>query len=164
MGSGKSTVAKKLSKLMGWEYIDLDSLIENNNACSISRIFEKEGEAGFRKIEAETLRTLTIHKDLIVSCGGGTPCYYKNMDWMNSNGYTVYIELSIAALKSRLVNARTSRPLISNYSDSELEAYISNTMSEREKYYLQAKERIKGLDINITQLSDHLESLNPYNP
>jgi len=164
MGSGKSTVAKNLARLKRWEYLDLDAFVEMEEGRSISEIFEQDGEAAFRIIESEKLRSLDTSLDMVVACGGGTPCFYDNIDWMNKNGYTIYLQLSAAALKSRLSGAKTIRPLISNLKSSELEAYIVDSLSKREVYYLQAKEYINGLNVDITQLSDHLESVGPYNP
>ena len=164
MGSGKSTVAKKLSRLKGWDYIDLDSLIEQEEGLTISEIFDRRGEAAFRVVESETLRSIDSSKDIIVSCGGGTPCFNDNISWMNQKGYTIYLQLSVAALKNRLINSKISRPLISNIKESELDAFIEDSLSDREEYYLQAKECIDGLSLDIKKLSDRLESLYPYNP
>lgn len=161
MGSGKTTLGKKLSKRLGTTYIDLDTAIESIEGKSVSKIFSDEGEDYFRRIESEVLRSSSKIQNLIISCGGGTPCFEGNMDYMNKTGQTVYIEMTAAALLSRLKKSHESRPLIADLDDGELLSYINLTLGEREQWYRKAKHIIGGLNPDITQLSSLLRALAP---
>lgn len=163
MGSGKSTVGKKLSKRLGFAFIDLDSAIELAEGRSVSEIFTDEGEKYFRNIEAEFLRGSSKKSDTVISCGGGTPCFNDNMEFMNNAGQTVYLEMTAAALMSRLINSRSKRPLIAGLDNSELDHFIRKSLAEREKWYRKSMHIIDGLNPNITQLTSLLQSPDPYN-
>lgn len=154
MGSGKSTVGKKISSALGWDLIDLDKEIERREGKQLHEIFSGEGEAYFRKIESEVLRDLITDKNLIISCGGGTPCFHSNMDFMVRNGITVYLKMEAEELRSRLINSHSTRPLIKNLTPEGLLDYINKSLSEREKYYNQSEIIVKGLDVNILSLKE----------
>ena len=164
MGSGKSTVGKKLSNRLGFSYIDLDSAIEQTEGRTVSKIFTEEGEIYFRNIEAEVLRDCSGKSDTVISCGGGTPCFNKNMEYMNNEGQTVYLEMTAAALMSRLLHSRSKRPLIAELDDNELDQFIRKSLAEREKWYLKSKYTIDGLNPDLNQLTSLLQSQDPYNP
>mgnify|MGYP005838341573 CR=1 FL=1 len=165
MGSGKSTVGKKLSKRLGFAFIDLDKEIERTEGRSVSKIFTEEGESYFRNIEAEVLRDCSKKSDTVISCGGGTPCFNENMEYMNNAGQTVYLEMTAAALMSRLIYSRSKRPLIAELDDSELDQFIRKSLAEREKWYRKSMHIMEGLDPDINQLSSSLlQSPDPYNP
>jgi shikimate kinase len=158
MGSGKSTIGKKLSNRIKLNFVDLDSAIESKEGRSVGEIFAKEGEDYFRNVEAEVLRSLLTEAGSIIACGGGTPCFKGNLDFMNKTGTTVYLEMSPAALKSRLFDSRQTRPLISHLNDNELIDYISETLKEREKWYRKARLHVDGISTDITQLCDLLQA------
>lgn len=162
MGSGKSTVGKKLSKRLGFIFKDLDKAIEQTEGRSVSKIFSEEGEAYFRNIESEVLRESSKNSGIVISCGGGTPCFNENMEYMNKTGQTVYLEMTAAALMSRLRNSRIKRPLIAGLDDRELDQFIKKNLGEREKWYRESKYITDGLNPDIIQLSSLLQSPDPY--
>ena len=154
MGSGKSTAGKKLATKLGYEFIDLDKFIENECQQSIPEIFSSQGEKAFRAIENNALKKL-IEKDsnLVVACGGGTPCYYGNMELMNNNGVTVYLKMSADSLVSRLIETKlTQRPLIVNKTPEELRTFVNRQLEKREDFYHQSQYVVKGKDLNVDEL------------
>jgi len=151
MGSGKSTFGKRLARQMDYDFIDLDKLFEETYKICISNFFIKYGEEMFRKIEHELLMKHLGHSNSVVSCGGGTPCYFDNMDLMNAAGLTVYLSLTPAALVNRLENSRKERPLLQKLPGTDLLEKISNHLQQRESYYLQAQMVVDGLSINIEE-------------
>jgi shikimate kinase len=134
MGSGKSTVGKKLASLLDYTFIDLDTMIESETDHSIPEWFAA-GEPKFREIESIVLRQTSEFKNTVVATGGGTPCFYDNLQWMNENGLTVYLKMSPGALFHRLIYSKTSRPLLAGKTDVELMEYITESIRERE-YFL----------------------------
>ncbi len=145
MGSGKSTAGKKLAAGLGWTYTDLDSLIEEYYGQKIPEIFSESGEEAFREIETKVLLDLKPGSKMVVSTGGGTPCFNRNMDYMLETGLTIYLRLTPAQLRSRLTGSSTVRPLISNISQDNLEDYITEKLKEREKWYERAEMIVDGL-------------------
>lgn len=139
MGSGKTTLGKKLARRMDYNFIDLDEFIETKESKKIKKIFSSYGEEKFRVIEAENLRLLEILKNVVISTGGGAPCFHHNMEWMNRNGLTVYLKHDVESLFYRLKHAKKKRPLIKGMSKSNLFNYIRDTLDSREEYYNQAK-------------------------
>jgi shikimate kinase len=152
MGSGKSTVSKKLAATLDWEFIDLDKEIERNAGKPIRMIFSTSGEDHFRKLEEKTLFNLNINTDTVISTGGGTPCYGSNMDFMNRTGLVIYLKMTPGQLQSRLKGRAASRPLISGKNNTELLQYISDKLLEREKYYLKASIIVDSIDLDINAL------------
>lgn len=138
MGSGKSTLGKKLSELSGATFIDLDSRIESAEGKPVSNIFKERGEEYFRKIEAETLRKTSRSRNAVIATGGGTPCFYDNMKWMNENGVTVYLEATPGELYHRLLKERETRPLLAHLGDVALFDFIMSSIAHRAPYYTQA--------------------------
>src|SRR5690349_8405249 len=98
MGCGKSTMGKKLAVKLGYDFIDLDHQIEKNLGTTITAYFAENGEEAFRKLESETLKNFDYPSNSIIATGGGAPCFFDNMDWMNANGLSIYIEMPAAAL------------------------------------------------------------------
>lgn len=143
MGSGKSTVGKKLANKMNFQFIDLDKFIEDSTGKSITEIFETRGENYFRDIEHKCLRNIENQTNTLVSCGGGTPCFFDNMQWMNTKGITVYLQMNPLSLVSRLKQGKNERPLLKGKSDEDMLNFISNSLTEREKYYTQAHITVK---------------------
>jgi shikimate kinase len=158
MGSGKSTTGKRLAATLGWQFIDLDKEIELNAGKAIKEIFSTSGEDHFRELETETLTSLKIEKDTVISAGGGTPCHRSNMDFMIRTGLVVYLKMTPGQLKSRLEGGATSRPLIKNISKTELLQYISAKLSEREEYYLKASIIVDGIDLDIKFISETIKA------
>ena len=134
MGSGKTQTGFYISKKLGYQFVDLDILVEEAYGKKISEIFDIEGENTFRKIEAEILRSVSLNNEnIVISTGGGTPCFYNNMEFMNQNGITVYLKLPAKLLAERLINNKDKRPLISKFSNFEdLFSFIKQHRQKRE--------------------------------
>jgi shikimate kinase len=148
MGAGKSYWKNWLSKKYALRGYDLDFLIEAMEEQTISEIFETEGEDSFRKKEAAMLRLLKQSKNFVAATGGGTPCFHDNMDWMNHQGITIWIDEPVSVLVERLQAEKSHRPLISNLSDDELTSYLQQKLSERKPFYIQATHHLVGKNIS----------------
>lgn len=157
MGSGKSTVGKQLAAKLKYSFIDLDNLIETDYHQSIEDVFASKGEAEFRGMEHNTLKKVLEKNNVVVACGGGTPCYYENMDLMNRNGITIYIKMSTDALISRLSQAKANRPLLANKTEEDLRTFVAKQLEKREDTYHQAHYVVKGKDLNVTELAKFLK-------
>lgn len=154
MGSGKSTQGKKLASKLGYHFIDLDKYIEDEYGMSISDIFANKGQSEFRAMEHNTLKKVVdLKQNLVVACGGGTPCYYNNIELMNNNGTSIYIKMSADTLVNRLINAKSHRPLIDGKTHEELKQYITEHLEKREDIYHKAQYTIKGKDLNTDELA-----------
>ncbi len=144
MGTGKSYWTKKLSKKLKNGGYDLDFLIESHEERTIAELFDEEGEAYFRKTEAKILRWFGEKKTFVLATGGGTPCFHENMDWMNKNGITIWIDEPIDILVERLKPEKEHRPLIRELSDHELADFLSRKLAERDSFYRQATYHLHG--------------------
>ncbi|MDR2520453.1 MAG: shikimate kinase [Bacteroidales bacterium OttesenSCG-928-I14] len=136
---GKTTIGNNLARKLNLPFVDTDLLIENYYQKKIIDIFEEKGEKEFRKIEQNTLQKIAKHKkNMVISTGGGTPCFFQNMELMNISGITVYLKISTKLLTERLINKKHIRPLIKNKNSEEIECFVSNNLLERELFYNQA--------------------------
>jgi len=161
MGSGKSIIGRELSLKMNKKFVDLDSYIEEKEKDSISNIFQKNGDLYFRKQESKYLKeTLSNNTDLVLSVGGGTPCYFDNIDMMISNkNISFYLKNSNIQLTSRLFNEKNKRPLISNISSKEkLLEFVSKHLFEREVFYNSASYKIDCNDKSVSEIVDEIIS------
>lgn len=138
MGAGKTTLGKALAQTMNLTFIDLDNFIEARHCKTIRDIFGEVGESGFRDIERRALIEVASFEDVIISLGGGTPCFFDNMDIVNKAGVSVYLKPSEAVLLKRLIKGKHKRPVIAEKSDDELLAFIRQQLDRRESYYLRA--------------------------
>lgn len=154
MGSGKTTVGKALSKDTGMMFYDLDWYIESRMRKTISELFAEKGEEGFRKVEYNMLHEVAEFEDVIISCGGGTPCFFDNMDYLNQKGDVVYLKATPETLYKHLQMARVERPLLKGKSQEELIDYITTHLQEREPYYQQARYQ---LDVNLLDNYDKIQ-------
>jgi shikimate kinase len=152
MGSGKSTVGKKLAAGLEWSFIDLDERIELETGMKISEIFFKKGEPYFREIESSHLHSLVTETNTVVSTGGGTPCFENNMKFMIETGLTIYLKMTAGQLKNRLSGSSGKRPLIKDVSKIELMGYIEEKLAERENWYNRAAIIVDGFNIDNTFL------------
>lgn len=141
MGSGKTTLGRAVAKRAGIDFIDLDDYIEQRERLTIRQIFAEHGEEAFRAIERAALMEVSNHResDVIVACGGGTPCFGDNMDLLRQHGLTVYLCAPHHSLLSRLKEGRAKRPLIASLSDAQLDEFIKKQMEWREPFYQKAK-------------------------
>ncbi len=146
MGAGKTTVGKALSKDLGMMFYDLDWYIESRMHMTVKEIFDEKGEEGFRKIESNMLHEVAEFEDVIISCGGGTPCFFDNMDYMNRQGETIYLKATPDVLYKHLKMGRTVRPLLLNKTPDEVREFVGKQLAERETYYNKAKH---VLDVNL---------------
>ena len=154
MGSGKTTLGKALSKETGLMFYDLDWYIESRMRKTISELFAEKGEEGFRKVEYNMLHEVAEFEDVIISCGGGTPCFFDNMDYLNQQGDVVYLKATPETLYKHLQMARVERPLLKGKSQEELIDYITTHLQEREPYYQQARYQ---LDVNLLDNYDKIQ-------
>jgi shikimate kinase len=147
MGCGKSTTGRKLAKLTGLNFIDLDKYIEERAFKSIPLIFSEEGEKGFREKERRSLEEVSQFENVVIGTGGGTPCFFDNMEMMNRSGFTVYLAPDTETLADRILRSKTERPLVSGKTKEELIIYINETLKIRSPFYDQARLVIRG-DVN----------------
>lgn len=153
MGAGKTTIGKALSKELGIIFYDLDWYIENRMRKTVSQIFAERGEEGFRKIEYNMLHEVAEFEDVIISCGGGTPCFFDNMDYLNQQGQVVYLKAEPEVLYKHLLMAKVERPLIKGKSQEELLTFISEQLERREPYYSKAR---YTLDVSLMDSYDKI--------
>lgn len=147
MGCGKSHVGRNLAPLMGYEYIDIDKIIEEQQGLSIKEIFEQKGEDYFRKLEKDFIHNLNAEKNIVVSTGGGAPCFFDNMEVMNEKGITVYLNRNKEKVIWRLLKGQYKRPLIANLSAKELEAFYDERLESRKPFYEKAKLHVGDADV-----------------
>jgi shikimate kinase len=157
MGSGKSTVGRKLAARLGLQFADLDQWLEERAGISISEWFEQKGEADFRAKEQAALEELTKQSGLVVATGGGTACGDTNLSFMGKSGVVIYLEVEVPVLLSRLKPELLKRPLLAGRLEPELTEFISNHLEERKPYYLQAHLRVQATDLNAARLDDLAE-------
>lgn len=152
MGCGKTTLGKKLASKTGFTFIDLDKIIETTAGKTIPQYFTEHGEAAFREMERNVLQTTDFSENSIIATGGGAPCYFDNMDWMNKEGLTVYISLPPAALASRLEKADEVRPVLKDHKGEALIQFIADKLNEREPFYSKAQVIASGLGLTADKL------------
>ncbi len=157
MGSGKSTFGKKLAKTMHLPFIDLDKEIEKKAKCSVSDIFKYLGEDTFRKMESETLKSFEHEQSYVMATGGGTPCYFDNLEYIHSQGISIYIELDSKSIYNRLSNAKNIRPTIKGKKEDELMKFIEETFDKRKHIYEQANFKVNGLNVDVKKVMELLK-------
>ena len=155
MGSGKTTVGKALSKAIGMMFYDLDWYIESRMRKTVSQLFAERGEEGFRTIEHNMLHEVAEFENVIISCGGGTPCFFDNMDYLNQQGDVIYLKATPEVLYKHLLMAKVERPLLKDKSPEELIAYITEHLKEREPYYNRAHHI---LDVSVLDNYDKINT------
>ncbi len=158
MGSGKTHWGKQWSQAYEMPFVDMDNAIETTESKTITDIFALHGEAYFRDIEAKMLRSFSNQKNIIISCGGGTPCFHNNMEWMNEAGITVYLISPPEVILKRVTTQNDKRPLLKDMNPIELLAYIKQGIQTREKYYKQAT--ITLIEADITEETFQQKILN----
>ncbi|GAB2971416.1 shikimate kinase [Mucilaginibacter puniceus] len=157
MGCGKTTWSRKLAAHLGYEFIDLDHLLQDKVGTTIAEYFAAHGEDSFRQLESSLLKETDYPENTIVSTGGGLPCFFDNLQWMNANGKTLYIKLSPKTLAERLENSKTVRPVLQGKKGDELVAFIAEKLAEREGYYLQATHSVSGIDLSVEKMVEALK-------
>lgn len=139
MGAGKTTIGKALARSLNIPFYDLDWYIEERYRKSIAQLFAERGEEGFRTLEREMLHEVGEFENVILSSGGGTPCFYDNISYMNMQAETIYLKASPEVLFQHLKIGKTERPLLKNKTDEEMMSFIRSSLETREPYYNQAK-------------------------
>lgn len=140
MGSGKSYTGKRLAARLGYPFYDLDALIEQETGRSIPEIFAEAGEEGFRQMERQVLQKTEAFERAVISCGGGTPCFFDNMPWMNARGVTVWLRPSLQVLYQRLRRKPHKRPLLAGLTSAQdWMQFLEAKLAERLPYYGQAQ-------------------------
>jgi len=138
MGSGKSTLGNKVATHFHVPVIDIDHEIEAIENKSIQAIFNSEGEEHFREMEKEILHQTTKFQKAIVATGGGLPCFNNNMEWINKNGISIYLQWPFEFLKKNVLAQRASRPMLSSFTDKEADEKIDELFATRLPFYEQA--------------------------
>ena len=153
MGSGKTHWGRLLSAKLCLPFRDLDTVIVEKEKKSVSEIFAEKGEEYFRYQEKQTLEEIIAGEEsFILSCGGGTPCFFNNIEFMKKSGKVIWLNTSIDVLKERLLKERMSRPLIREINDDELKRYIIRKLSERRMYYQQADVMVNEENVTLEEL------------
>ena len=151
-GSGKSTIGKKLSNLLHFDFFDTDAEIERITGKSIFQIFDDEGENFFREKERTLITELSRKDNIVVSTGGGTPCFFDNMQRMNQTGLTIYLHANPNVLKQRITNQKHQKPLLKTVPDEQLTPHITQLLRQREPYYHQAQITVEAFNITAKKL------------
>lgn len=153
MGCGKTTMGKRLARYLEYDFVDLDKFLEDKAGMTINEFFKTRGETVFREFEKDILQEGSFNDDTVIATGGGLPCFFDNIRWMNENGFTVYLKMPPGGLVKRLKHA-TDRPLISGLNEQELLKFITNKLDEREPFYEKARLVVDAIDLTPEKLAN----------
>ncbi len=154
MGVGKTTIGKRLSTRLGLEFIDLDTFIGAMENRIVPEIITQNGEEHFREIERRYLRIVSQKSNVLVSTGGGAPCFYDNMAQINKSGISIYLKMDEKSLAKRLIGAKQKRPLLKGKNETEMVHFITNHLKERKPFYEQAQISFEALKTNAGALEE----------
>lgn len=153
MGSGKTTVGRALAKELGLQFYDLDWYIESRRRKTVAQLFAEVGENGFRQIERNMLHEVAEFENVVVSCGGGTPCFFDNMDYMTQQADVVWLKAEPEVLYKHLLMGKTERPLLKGKSPEELISFIRQQLEQRTPYYSKATHAV---DVSLMDTYDKI--------
>ena len=159
MGAGKTTAAKRLAHRLGWDVVDTDALFEEKYKISIDDFFQKYDEPLYRKLESEILKSTKNLEHTVISTGGGTACFFDNMEWMNQHGTTVFMRISPESVVDRVLHSHHKRPLARGKSEAELMEFVSQHYASRMPFYEQANFTVKSEDFDLDALMQMIETL-----
>ena len=163
MGAGKTVLGKMLALRMNLNYIDTDHFIENRYRKKVSDIFAIEGEERFRAMEHHALMEISEYENVVISTGGGFPCFNDNMKVMNDTGITVFLDVSVEELAARLGASKNVRPVLEKRSGSALKDFIKENLARRILFYEQAHIRFNSSSMNsnkeVKMIANSLETL-----
>ena len=148
---GKTTIGRALAKELNCTFYDLDWYIEERYHTKISTIFAEKGEEHFRDLESRMLHEAAEFENTVLSCGGGTPCFFDNIDYMNSVGEVFYLKASVDTILQHLAMSRGDRPLLKGKTPEQLKAYVTEQLAQREPFYAKARHEI---DVNVLDSFD----------
>ena len=157
MTAGKTREGKRLAKLLNRKFIDLDRKIETAENKTVSEIFNEKGEEYFRETETRILKSLNLNENYIVSCGGGTPCFHENMNWMLQHGTVVWLKIAVETVMKRLTESKKERPLLKNLDGEKMKYFITEKIKQREQFYSLAQIQIDTENISIENLKVEIE-------
>lgn len=158
MGCGKSSIGRRIAKYLEWDFVDMDSVIEQEYGASVSEIFAREGEARFREMERTVLNKMCALERTVVATGGGVPCFGDNMEQMCGQGQAVYFKMSPSKLVKRLEHGRDKRPLIRGLDDDQLLEFITQNLQLREPHYSKASMIIDCDGVSDEYIARHVEN------
>lgn len=144
MACGKTTFGRALASSRGWDFVDLDEEIERREGMSVGELMATQGEEYFRLVESETLKATALRSKVVVACGGGTPCFFDNMEFITLHGISLWLLASPERIAERIRVAGPTRPLLAGKSDSELLGHIRAHLLRRQPYYARANWRFSG--------------------
>jgi shikimate kinase len=157
MGSGKTHWGKSVSEKLHIPFFDLDEQIVSHENKTITEIFANDGEEYFRLVERDILHIVSeSNENFVMACGGGTPCFYNNIEFMNNCGISVWINTPLHTLFQRLIEEKETRPLIRSLSDEQLKGYIAKKFSDRKIYYEQAQIVIDEEPVKLEDLVEKI--------
>jgi len=157
MGSGKTHWGHLLSQKLGIPFFDMDEQVISHEGKSIVEIFAEKGEEYFRLLEKDVLHIITeSHEGFVMACGGGSPCYFNNIEYMNNSGTTVWINTPVDIIFQRLIKEKEDRPLIKGLTDDQLKAYINKKFADRKIYYDQADVIVDNEPLQLEQLVEKI--------
>lgn len=157
MGCGKTFIGQKLAKELAWSFCDLDERIEAIEKSSVSSIFETKGEAYFRRLERDCLMQTAKDSKTVVALGGGTPCFFDNIEWIKLNGSSLFLDVAPQVLMERLLNESNKRPLVKGKNKEELMLFIHEKLEERRSFYEQADHTFSASHFPIENIGSFLK-------
>lgn len=158
MGSGKSYWARHLAESLQLPLLDMDEEIEKRVGLTIKDIFFQKGETYFRNMEYEMLKEVINKDEILLSCGGGLPCFYDNMTLMNQHGLTIWLHPPVEVMVERLIRKKYKRPLLKDLNDGQLADFVTKKLEERSAFYSQAKLIINPVDYSVESLTQKIIS------
>lgn len=163
MASGKSTFGRALARHLGWKFSDLDEEVERLTGLPVNRLITEKGEEAFRVAESMALKATAGMNHTVVACGGGTPCWRDNMEFMTLHGMTLWLVASPERIAERILEAGNTRPLVSGKPYDQLVDFVASHLRQRQPYYFKAQWRISGEHLeNDAEIARAVDNFIPY--